>query len=39
MREKMADDAALREMGRRSVERIMRLKRNYLKQAPLKDLT
>lgn len=34
MREKMADDAALLEMGRRSVERIMRLKRNYLKQAP-----
>jgi beta-N-acetylhexosaminidase len=39
MRVKMDADADLRRMGRRSVERIMRLKRNYLKQAPLKDLT
>ena len=31
MRTKMDDDDALRRMGRRSVERIMRLKRSYLK--------
>jgi beta-N-acetylhexosaminidase len=33
MKAKMEADADLRRMGRRSVERIMSLKRNYLKQA------